>query len=192
MTQPMEAWTLAELLDRTASAEPTPSAGSVAAVSASLAMGLVAMGFEIAAKRLRQGKPLPAEATPEELAALTRQARDLAGALLRHAEDDQAAVRRYLRARRVADPEAARQALVHATEVPLAAVRAMRDGLALVQTALTVAPQPVRADVAAGAALLRGALAAILGGVAANLALLPADETRAALAQEARALEDAE
>ena len=187
-TRSLEEWSLTEILDQTASAEPTPSAGSVAAASAALALGLVAMGFEIAAKRKRGGKPLPTEKTLDELTALSQQARDTARALLRCAAEDQAAVRAVLRVRRHTDPEEARRARVHATEVPLAAARVVRQGRALAQTAAEVAPPPVQADVAAGAALLQGAFTALLGCVEANLTWLPPDARREALAREAQEL----
>ena len=190
MSRPMVEWTVGELLDAAASAEPTPSAGSVAAVSAALGMGLVAMGFEIAAQRHRRGKSSVSSVTLEELTAQAQRAGEIAQSLLRLADDDQAAVRGFLRAQRTAGPEATRQSLIRATEIPLAAARVIYDGLALAEDAARSAPPPVRADVAAGATLLRAALAAMLGSVESNLALLPEDALREGLAQEMRGLSE--
>lgn len=188
---------LAAFRDATASAEPTPGGGSVAMVSASLGLGLVIMALEISARK-------PAPGTEADLADLLARARTLLDALGRHADEDVAAFRAlmstYKLPKQTDEEKAARaraiqEAAAAATRAPLAAAGDAVAGLELAERAAALAKGSVVSDVGAGAALLGGAVAAVLLNVDINLPGL-ADAVlkeqfgreRAALAERASSL----
>ena len=162
---------VAAFRDATASAEPTPGGGSVAMVSASLGLGLVIMALEISARK-------PAAGTETELADLLARARKLLDALGRHADEDVAVFRNlmssYKLPKQTDEDKAARtraiqEATAAATRAPLKAAGDAVAALELAERAVTLAKGNVVSDVGAGAALLGGAVAAVLLNVDINL-----------------------
>lgn len=149
---------LDEFRDATASAEPTPGGGSVAAVAATLGLGLVIMALEISARRKDA-------LLPEETTSLIAEARTLMGGLGGDADGDIRAFRAYMAALKLpkqSDDEKARRkealrAATHrATEAPLLAARHIVEALRLATPALPLAHPHVASDVGAGAGLLEG------------------------------------
>ena len=119
--------TVAQFLDRLASAEPVPGGGSASAVSASIAASLVAM---VARLSLDRPKYESYRSTNERGLATAEEAR---ATLLTLADDDAAAYARFSAARKLpketreeqeARAEATSEAARVASDVPLAVVRA--------------------------------------------------------------------
>ena len=181
---------LAEFREATASAEPTPGGGSVASVSATLGLGLVIMALEISMKRKDAIRP-------EDMKALTEEARALMGRLSRDADDDVQAFRAYMAALKLPKQseeekawrkEALQTASRRATEAPLLAARHMVEALRLAKAAAPLAHAHVVSDVGAGAGLLDGALKAVLFNVDVNLPSLTDAGARSAWGEERAAL----
>ncbi|GGJ79575.1 cyclodeaminase/cyclohydrolase family protein [Deinococcus aquiradiocola] len=173
----MSLWdlTAADLLDRTASGDPTPGGGSVAAVTGALGLGLVCMALEVTARRRT--------ATPDVHALLAR-ARAQLDALRGHPDADVTAFGGFMAAlalpRGTDAEQAARQAALAqaaqaATRAPLHAARDLLAALQLAQEAAVAAHRGIVSDVGAGAALLGAALQATLLNVDINLGSLPDD-----------------
>ena len=132
MTEPLEPaapfakLTLAEFVDRLASAAPVPGGGSASAIAASLAASLVAMVAQLSRKQ-----PFVQHAELHDQA--ERAGRELAARLLRLADEDAAAFATFARAlklprmtddERAARDSAKRAAARVAAEVPLQCVEA--------------------------------------------------------------------
>jgi formiminotetrahydrofolate cyclodeaminase len=173
MNSDEEIWntTLADFREATASAEPTPGGGSVAAVSGTLGLGLVIMALEISSKRKDATRP-------EETQALITEARVLMKGLAADADNDVRAFRDYMAALKLPKEseedkarrkEALQKATRGATEAPLLAARHMVQGLCLAERAEPLAHSHVVSDVGAGTCLLEGALKAVLFNVDVNL-----------------------
>jgi formiminotetrahydrofolate cyclodeaminase len=178
--------TLAEFREATASAEPTPGGGSVAAVSATLGLGLVIMALEISVKRKDALRP-------EEAGNLIEQARGLMARLSEGADADVEAFRGYMAALKLPkqsddEKDRRRQALQaatrRATESPLLAALHMVEALRLAAAAVPLAHAHVVSDVGAGAGLLEGALKAVLFNVDVNLPSLGEADVKAACAAD--------
>jgi formiminotetrahydrofolate cyclodeaminase len=191
---------LAQFRDATASTEPTPGGGSVAGVCATFGLGLVIMALEISVKRKDALRI-------EEAGALIAAARELMASLAADADEDVRAFRAYMAAMKLpkatdeeksARRQAMQQATRAATQAPLAAGRHILEALQMAQHAVPLAHLHVVSDVGAGAALLEGALKAVLYNVDINLPSL-ADaalqqscrEERGALAADGAALAEA-
>jgi formiminotetrahydrofolate cyclodeaminase len=169
--------------DRTASREPTPGGGSVAAVAAAQGLALVLMALEISARRK---EPHP------EIAGLLVRGRALLEPLSACADDDIAAFEKYLAALRLPKATAAEQAArdkalaaanAHALEAPLRAADRFLDALLLARDAVRAVHSGIVTDVGAGAAILHGALTATLYNVDINLkGIADAAQHREALA----------
>ncbi|GAB3003344.1 cyclodeaminase/cyclohydrolase family protein [Saccharothrix stipae] len=168
----------ADLRARTASADPTPGGGSVAAVTAAFGGALVLMALEITARR----DPTPAV---EDALATGRALVDRLGSA---ADRDVELFEDYLRARRLPrstdEERAARRAAVAAasaaaTEGPLTAAGDAVRALEWAFSVLPVVSAPVVSDVRAGADLLLGSVLATLRGAEANVALMGADDPAA-------------
>jgi formiminotetrahydrofolate cyclodeaminase len=182
---------LAEFRDATASAEPTPGGGSVAAVSATLGLGLVIMALEISIRRKDAVQV-------EEAKSLIENARTLMGSLGGDADDDIRAFGAYMAALKLpkeseeekAQRKSALRAATHrATEVPLLAADHIVQALRLAAEALPLAHAHVASDVGACAGLLEGALKAVLLNVDVNLPSVSDAAKKAAWALERAALE---
>ncbi|MGI8747064.1 MAG: cyclodeaminase/cyclohydrolase family protein [Deinococcus sp.] len=168
--------TVREVLERTASADPTPGGGSVAALSGSLGLGLVIMALEVSARhRDAEGG----------LAGLLEEARALLGQMDIHPDADVRAFGGYIAAlaRPKSDPGRAAalgSAATAATRAPLETARDLLAGLELAAQAADLSQRQVVSDVGAGAGLLGGALHGALLTVDINLAALPEAERTAA------------
>ncbi|HEX4960935.1 MAG TPA: cyclodeaminase/cyclohydrolase family protein [Thermoanaerobaculia bacterium] len=186
MTPSLWSWTLAEFRDRSAAGTPTPGGGSVSAVTATLGAGLVVMGLEVT----RKGATAEMAAVLEPL---LRSGRELLERLSAHADGDVTAFAGYLRAcalPRTSEAEKAirrermQRALAAATEGPLATGRDVVAALGLARQVMEICKIQVRGDIAAGADILEGSLAAVLRSVDANLPGLADTALRERLQQE--------
>jgi methenyltetrahydrofolate cyclohydrolase len=171
-------WGLAEFRDRLASDAPTPGGGSAAMVAATIGLGLVVMALRVTSRR-----PEP----PADIAALILSGERLMAELGRHADADIAVFEAYMEAVRLprateAEKAARRRALqdaaVAATEVPLNAAQTTLEAIDLAQRAAHVAHLQIVSDVGAGAAVLHGALNAVLYAVDINLRTITDEATR--------------
>jgi formiminotetrahydrofolate cyclodeaminase len=170
--------TLASFCDELAAAQPAPAGVAAAAVAASLGLSLLIKALDITGKR----KDFASD--PQRLAAIIATARRESAKLKGAADEDIAAVRQYMESR---DPSAARKAI----EVPMTAARAGVAGLDLCGEAAGIVAGSLAADLGAAAALLSGAVRAILLCVDSNLQQLRADDPYYREATSARsALED--
>ena len=181
----MSLWTLgaADLLGRTASADPTPGGGSVSAISGTLGLGLVLMALEITLRRHH---------APPEAAPLLARGTALLEQLKTHPDEDVRAFDGYMEAlglpkadseQKEARRKAIQAAGMAATAAPLAAAADLLLALELAESAAPLAHQNVVSDVGAGAYLLGGALQATLLNVDINLGSLPAEQRDSALAK---------
>lgn len=160
---------LREFLDRTASNDPTPGGGSVAAVAAAEGLALVLMALEV---NLRRKEPHP------EAAGLLRRGKALLGLLIPCADEDIKVFESYMKAmnlpKNTAEEEQARSkslaaAASGALEAPLRAAELCLEALALAREAVGVVHSGIASDVGAGGALLYGAVTATLYNVDINL-----------------------
>ena len=150
--------TLENFRQSVASAEPVPAGVSVAAVSAALGVSLLRKVLEIVAKRKRfQGDR-------GELAALLEAARTESEYLARCADEDIAAYRAYIAARRTGDAGA-----TPAVKTPLRGARSALAGLDLCAAAAGIVDGAVAADLGTAAILLAGAVRAMALSAGVNL-----------------------
>ena len=162
-------WRLEDFRDRTASDSPTPGGGSAAMVAAATGLGLVLMALRVTARRPETGDRLA-----DLILSGERRLVELSG----YADADIAVFEQYMAALRLPketeDEKATRrdamaEAAVAATEVPLNSAQAVLEALDLARQAVEVAHHGIVSDVAAGSAILRGALTAVLYNVDINL-----------------------
>lgn len=164
--------TLAEFRDKVGGTDPVPAGVSISAVTASLALALIAKVLQI--KRARTTL----------LAAVQRESTQLA----QLADEDIRAFERYMDCVRGKQPRDG--AMREAIRIPMDAARSAlhgielcREATALFSTGLTAA------DLGTAASLLRGAAQAMLLSAEANLAYLPpGDPFRAETAGEVTTL----
>ncbi len=175
MTEPIvptAASPLGEFTESLASEQPTPGGGAAAAVAAALAASLTAMVV-----RLSLGRPKYAEHNElhAEVLAASDAARDR---FLQAADQDAAAYASYLAARsmpRATDAEvdarvdAMRAAARHATEVPLALVKACHEQISLVERLAGRTNLNVASDLEVAALLFEAAARAAAANVMINL-----------------------
>jgi formiminotetrahydrofolate cyclodeaminase len=136
---------LASFCDSVAARKPAPAGVAAAAVAANLGLSLLAKTLAITGAR------------PDLLEAVQRES-----ALMKDAADeDVAAVRAYLSSRTA-------ETLENAIEVPMRAARSAVRGLDLCAEAADSMRAPLAADLGAAAALLAGAVRAMLICVEAN------------------------
>jgi formiminotetrahydrofolate cyclodeaminase len=166
---------LSAYLDEVAAGTPAPGGGSVAAIVGALA---AALGEMVTNLTLGREKYAEAEAS-------LRPARDrltaLRGLLLDAAAADEAAYQMYRDAaslprtsesERTARTGAMQQALVAATDVPLAAARSAHEVAGILQSVAREGNPHVRSDAALGALLAEAALRGTLLNVRGNAAML--------------------
>jgi formiminotetrahydrofolate cyclodeaminase len=148
--------------------EPVPAGVSISAVSAGLALALLAKVLRItAARKDFQGHRVRIERLIEE-------SRDESATLMTLADDDVRAFNRYLECvRNGGDKEIA---MCKAIEVPMAGARSTLRGLGLCAEAVETVHGLTAADLAMAAALLRGAARAMLVSVDFNLKLLESNK----------------
>ncbi len=160
------------LLERTASADPTPGGGSVGMLAGSFGVGLVLMALEVTRKR---------KDAPDGIDALLDDGRPLLESARRSVDADVEVFDAFMAALRLpkeSDEEKARRraamqdATVEATEVPLEAAGLCLKALDLAARAAGLAHPNILSDVAAGSMLLAAAGRAVLLNVDANLGTL--------------------
>jgi formiminotetrahydrofolate cyclodeaminase len=151
--------TLQEFRDQLASRDPVPAGVSTAAVSASLALGLLTKVLEITrTRRDFQGDPQKIE----ELLVTVRTA---SNKLSEYANEDVVVYAEYMASRRSPDEAAA---LRKAIEVPLGAARAAATGLRLCAAVAGMVPSSIAPDLGTAALLLGASVQAMLLSVTAN------------------------
>jgi formiminotetrahydrofolate cyclodeaminase len=156
--------TLEGFRGRVAGTAPTPAGVSAAAVSASLGLGLLIKVLGIARKRK------DFSGNPERVAEMLRSAQVELTRLEQYADDDIAAFDDYMACRRLpGDADALAAALRRAIEVPLSAASSATSGLELCAEATGMTPASIAPDLGSAAALLAGAVRAMLLTVDANL-----------------------
>ena len=175
--------TLESLRQHIAGAKDPIAAGvAVAAVSAGLGMGLLALTLEVTSRR----KDFSGDRG--RLRALLDAVHKESASLVRYADQDIAAYQKYrdsLKHKRGLD--AALQKII---ETPLEAAGSAARGLDLCAEAISLVPLSVVSDSGAAAALLAGTVKAILLTVDVNLRRLPAaSELRRNASKRRRALE---
>jgi formiminotetrahydrofolate cyclodeaminase len=157
-------WTgsLAGLLEKTAGTEPVPAGVAISAVTASLALALLAKVLAIAARK----RKFAAERV--QLEELLHAARAESSRLTSLADEDIEAFHKYLESRH--------QATRKAIEIPMEAARAGVRGLGLCADAAFIIRGLTAGDVGSAAALLAGAVRAMLVTVDFNLREMAAGE----------------
>jgi methenyltetrahydrofolate cyclohydrolase len=159
---------LEEFREGIAAGNSITGAVAVSAVSGALAATVLQMVLEVAARK----HPSPGL---ESLIAATR---DVANKLARSADEDRAAYAAFCEtlklpktttAEQAARQQARARALRRATQVPLEAARAAAQAIELCAAAAPFAAGAIAADIGGAAALLAGAVRAILVSVDANL-----------------------
>jgi formiminotetrahydrofolate cyclodeaminase len=153
--------TLAAFRERAGGPEPVPAGVALSAVTASLAVALIAKVLGI----------VGGAASP-----LLREARRESDLLARLADDDVRAFNQYMECVRRKEP--ADEAMREAIRVPLEAARAALRGIDLCREATALCPAGLtKADLDAAASLLGGAARAMLLSVEANLGFFPPDDS---------------
>ncbi|MDN5727007.1 MAG: cyclodeaminase/cyclohydrolase family protein [Propionibacteriales bacterium] len=172
------------LLQQTASADPTPGGGSVAAVSGALGVALLQMAVVVtAAPQLDQPADRLAELRSEIEAAADVDVQDFVAVMaayrLPRTDDAQQAER----------ARAVEAALLAATEHPLTLVGALAETVTLSYELESLVKASIVSDVLAGRDIARGAALAALHTVDINLAQL--DRLASPMAADLRARRDA-
>jgi formiminotetrahydrofolate cyclodeaminase len=153
---------------RVGGSEPVPAGVSISAVSAGLALALLAKVLRItAARKDFQGD----RARMEQL---IQESRAESAALMTLADDDVRAFNAYLECIRGGGDK--QSAMRQAIEVPMAGARATLRGLGICAEAVATVHGLTAADLAIAAALLRGAARAMLVSVDFNLKLLESNK----------------
>jgi formiminotetrahydrofolate cyclodeaminase len=163
-------------------------------VSAAIGLSCVLMALRVTAAKAADRAPLEV---------LILKGERLLGEISLHADTDVAVFEAYMAALRLpkateAEKAIRREALARAaeaaTEAPLNAAQATLEGLDLARAAAPVAARAIASDVGAGAAILHGALRAVLLAVDVNLGAIAdrglAGEYRASRQHLARAADD--
>ena len=158
--------------------EPLTGIVAAAAISGTLALRVLEMVLEISAHKH----------DPERLERLITAARREAGNLARLAREDGAAYAAYVEARKAHSPET-EFALRTAIQTPLAAAHSASAGIDICVEATGVVQGAMSADVSGAAALLAGAVSAILCSVDANLRSVKDAAFAGEVAAERRELE---
>lgn len=190
MTIPVSESTLERFREAAAGGQPTPAGVAVAAVSASLAFGLLAKALTVSGRK--DARP----ANLEKLEPLTAAAKAESSRMLQLADDDIAAFEAYLTSARLPQStdrerlerrQALDSALRRAIDLPLAASRSAAAGLRLCAAAVSMTHPVVLADLATAVTLLSGALRAFLLCAESNVRQLAPENSsrREQLAREA-------
>jgi formiminotetrahydrofolate cyclodeaminase len=146
--------------------EPVPAGVSISAVSAGLALALLAKVLDITAKRKSF------DGDPARTGELIQAAREESARLMHLADEDVRAFQQYL----ASDNAGKQQAMGKATEIPMEGARSAIRGLNICAEAVTMVSGLTAADLAMAAALLRGAVRSMLVSVDFNVKQLDADQ----------------
>jgi formiminotetrahydrofolate cyclodeaminase len=160
------------------SADSVTGVVAAAALSASLALRVLQTVLEVSARKQDS----------ERLRGLIEAAGQGAERLVTLAAEDGAAYAAYMQARRERNPHV-QAALRRAIESPLAAARASAGGIDVCMEAVGYTRGAIAADVSGAAALLAGAVRAILCSLDANLQALDDEVFAREMAAEGRRLE---
>lgn len=178
MEKRLNDWILGDFLKATASASPTPGGGSVAAVSAALGSGLVAM-----LANLSVGKQQCPE--QERIQKILDESQNKMDQLLEEARKDMEAYDQVMAAyglpketeqEKKGRSEKIQLALKSAAEAPLSAGRTCLDVLYLAKEAAEIGNPNVISDAVAGGLIAEAAMQAILLNVTVNLNLIKDEE----------------
>jgi formiminotetrahydrofolate cyclodeaminase len=163
-------WTapLEQLRDRMASHEPVPAGVTAAAVSATLAVALLAKVLQVTLRH----KDFSGDR--ELVGALLEDARSLFEILSQLADDDVAAFQEYLDCVRGKQPTG--PALRKTIEVPLNVARSASLGIGLCETSAGHVHSVVAPDLRIAVALLEGAVRSALVTMKSNLQQLPSGD----------------
>jgi formiminotetrahydrofolate cyclodeaminase len=184
--------TLSAFLDEVAAGTPVPGGGSVAAIAGALAAALGEMVVNFTDQNALD--PEAAAALRDALPALT----SLRRVLMAAADEDEAAYAGYRAAlalprgtdtEKAARQTARQEALLRATEAPLAVARAAHELLHLLETVARAGNRRLGDDAALGALLAETALRGALLNVRGNAALLADPDRAAGYREEADRLE---
>lgn len=171
-------WILGDFLKATASASPTPGGGSVAAVSAALGSGLVAMLANLSVGK----KQCPEQEKIQEILAESEKKMNQ---LLEEAQKDMEAYDQVMTAyglpketdlEKEERSEKIQLALKNAAEAPLSAAKICLEVLQLAKEAARIGNPNVTSDAVAGGLLAEAAMQAILLNVTVNLSLIKDEE----------------
>lgn len=171
-------WILGDFLKATASASPTPGGGSVAAVSAALGSGLVAMLANLSVGK----KQCPEQEKIQEILAESEKKMNQ---LLEEAQKDMEAYDQVMTAyglpketdlEKEERSEKIQLALKNAAEAPLSAAKICLEVLQLAKEAARIGNPNVTSDAVAGGLLTEAAMQAILLNVTVNLSLIKDEE----------------
>jgi methenyltetrahydrofolate cyclohydrolase len=174
--------TLAELRDKVGGTEPGPAGVSISAVTASLALALLAKVLDITGKR----KDFSGDR--ERLALLIESARAESTCLTQLADEDVRAFNQYLEC--IREDKDRSVAIRQTIEVPLKGARSAVRGLEACANALAMVHGLTAADLGIAAALLSGAVRAMLISVDFNIREMHPDKAPPeALTAERRELE---
>lgn len=160
--------TLEQLRDRMASHEPVPAGVTAAAVSATLAVALLAKVLQVTLRHKEF------KGDPKLIGALLEDARKTFMQLSGLADDDVAAFQEYLdcvRGKRPTGP-----ALRKTIDVPLNVARSTSLGIALCEKSAGHVHAVVAPDLRIAVALLEGALRSVLVTLKSNLQQLPSGD----------------
>lgn len=160
---------LGELREKVAGLDPVPAGVAISAVTASLALALLAKVLEIVRKRKTF------EGDPHQMEALLEAVRRESVQLTLSADADVHAFHRYLEC--VRNKEGAEEAMRDAIRVPLEAARTVARGLALCREAEPHCQTGMTAsDFRVAEALLTGAMRGMVLSVESNLQYLAEDD----------------
>jgi formiminotetrahydrofolate cyclodeaminase len=160
--------TLASFRDRVASHDPVPAGVTATAVSAVLALALIAKVLQVTLRH----KDFTGDR--ELVSALLDDARNLFGILEHLADDDVAAFQEYLNCVHAGQPSDS--ALRKTIDVPLNVARSATLGIALCETSAGHVHAVVAPDLGVAAAMLEGAVQSALVTLKSNLEHLPSDD----------------
>ncbi len=176
-----------------ASLQPTPGSGSIALLTAALALALVQKGASISSKRAGEDP-----ARRETLSILCDKISSALDAISRLADADSQAIQSYLQARclpRGTDADQSRRSaamqdcLLHATRVALTSAKEICAALEHAATAVEVSDLHLLSDIFGGVLLMQAAVSAMLLNVDANLRILSDTGSLSALQEQRRQLE---
>jgi formiminotetrahydrofolate cyclodeaminase len=160
--------TLAGFRDKARGTDPVPASVAISAVTASLAIALLAKVLAIAGKSKRF------TGDRQRIGALLHAAREVSARLTYLADEDIAAFNQYMDCKRQGRELTA--AIHRAIEVPMDAARSAVRGLGLCAEAAGMIKGLTAADVGAAGALLFGAVQAMLLSVDFNIREMSSDE----------------
>jgi formiminotetrahydrofolate cyclodeaminase len=168
MSESIWSGTLEQFRDRMASHEPAPAGITATAVSAVLALALLAKVLQVTLRH----KDFTGDRAL--VSALLEDARNLFGILSQLADDDVAAFQEYLDCMRSHQPTGA--ALRKTIDVPLNVARSASLGVGLCETSAGHVHAVVAPDLRIAADLLEGAVRSALVTMKSNLRQLPAGD----------------